>query len=120
VISGVVTFVDPLDTSGFIGMGGEANVTTSAGEAASPIPAAGTVAGFRARLSAVPAGPVVFTLYVNGAATGVTCTVASPATTCTDATHTAAVGVGDTVAVSITNGSGLLRHVRWSARLDTT
>jgi acyl dehydratase len=57
---------------------------------------------------------------VNGVATSVTCTIAATQTTCADGTHTAALSVGDTVAVGVANGSGLLRHVRWSARLATT
>jgi hypothetical protein len=116
-IGGVVTFVDPLDTAGFIGMGGEANLTLSSADAGSPIPAAGTLSGFRARLTAAPAGPVVFTLFVNDAATSVTCTIAAPDTTCTDGAHTVALAAGNTVSVGVTNGSGLLRHVRWSARV---
>jgi hypothetical protein len=113
----VVTFVDPLDTSGFIGMGGEANLVLSAGDAGSPIPAAGTLSGFRARLTSPAAGSVVFTLFQNGAATGVTCTIAAAQSTCTDGAHTVVLAAGDNVAVGITNGSGLLRHVRWSARI---
>jgi hypothetical protein len=120
VVGGVVTFVDSLDTTGFIGTGGEANLTASAGEADSPIPATGTLAGFRARLSAAAAGNVVFMLYLNDAPTSVTCTVASAQTTCVDNAHTVAVSIGDTIAVGVTNSSGLLRHVRWTARLGTT
>jgi hypothetical protein len=116
-IAGVVTFVDPADTSGFIGIGGEANLVPSAADAGSPVPAAGTLSGFRARLTAAAAGNVVFTLFVNGAATSVTCTVPAVQTTCADGAHTVALVAGDNVAVGVTNASGLLRHVRWSARI---
>jgi acyl dehydratase len=77
------------------------------------------VSGFRASLTPAAAGNVAMTLYVNGSATNVTCTIAAAQTTCADGTHTAAVSAGDTVAVGVTNASGLLRHVRWSARLAT-
>ena len=117
VLAGVVTFVDPFDASGFIGMGGEANLTLSAAAAGSPIPAAGTLSLFRARLTSAAAGNVVFTVFVNGAATAVSCTIAAAQTTCADGADTVALAAGDTIAVGITNGSGLLRHVRWSARL---
>lgn len=117
VLSGVATFVDPLDTSGFIGMDGEANLSPSAAAAGSPVPAAGPLAGFRARLPAAAIGDVVFTLYVNEVATAVTCTIAATQTACADGAHTAALSAGDSIAVGVTNGSGLLRHVRWSARL---
>jgi hypothetical protein len=116
-IAGVVTFVDPADTSGFIGMGGEANLAPSVADAGSPVPTAGTLSGFRARLTAGAAGNVVFTLFVNGAATSVTCTVPAVQTTCVDGAHTVALVAGDNVAVGVTNASGLLRHVRWSARI---
>jgi hypothetical protein len=119
VVSGLVTFVDAADTSGFIGLGGEASLAPSAARAASEIPAAGTLAGFRAHLTAPAAGSVVFVLYVNGLPTTVTCTVSSGASVCADATHTAALAAGDVIAVGLTNSSGLLRHVRWSARLAT-
>jgi hypothetical protein len=118
VIAGVVTFVDPLDAAGFIGVGGEQNLTSSAGDAASPVTYAGTVGGFTARLPAAAVGDVVFTLFVNGAATPVTCTIAATQTGCTDASHTTPISIGDTVAVGLTNGSGLLRHVRWAASLE--
>ena len=120
VISGVVTFVDPSESTGFIGVGGEANVVATADGAASEIPAAGTLAGFRGHLSAAAAGPVVFTLFVNGSATSITCTVAGGASACLDSADTAVLAAGDVIAIRITNGSGLLRHVRWSAKLATT
>jgi hypothetical protein len=113
-----VTFVDPQDGSGFIGVGGEANVASSASDAGSPISVSATLTGFRARLSAAASGSVVFTLFVNGSATSVTCTIPSGQTTCSDTTHTVGLVPGNAVAVSITNSSGLLRHVRWSAELS--
>lgn len=122
MISGVVTFVDALDTTGFTGIGGEANVTTTAAAAGSEIPSDGTIASFRGRLPAAPGGSgVVFTLFKNGTATAVTCTIAAASTSCTDSTNTLAVAAGDTIAVRIANSSGtFLRHVRWTARLATT
>ena len=120
VISGAVTFVDPTETSGFIGVGGEANLVGTAADAASEIPAAGTFSGFRGHLT-TPAGdiPVTFTLFVNGSATGVTCSITVAASSCVDNTHTAAVSAGDVVAVQVVKPGGLLRNVRWSARLAT-
>jgi hypothetical protein len=117
VISGVVTFVDPADASGFIGMGGEANLATTASDAGSPIPVAGTLSGFRARLSSPAGGSVSFTLFVNGSTTSATCTISAGQSTCVDNTHVVALTPGDAVAVSVSNSSGLLRHVRWSADL---
>jgi hypothetical protein len=119
VISGVVTFVDPADPSGFIGMGGEANLAATAAAAASEVPTAGTLAGFRGHLTAPAAGSVVFMLFVNGIATTVACTVPAGATACVDSTHTVVLAAGDVIAVNLANSSGLLRHVRWSSTLAT-
>jgi len=119
VLSGVVTFVDPADTSGFIGMDGEATLASSAAAAGSQTPAAGTVSGFRGHLTSPAAGAVVLTLYVNGSPTSVTCSVVAGSASCLDDVHTVALAAGDTIAVGITNGSGLLRHAGWSAKLAT-
>jgi hypothetical protein len=120
LISGVVTFVDPADSSGYLGLGGEASLAATVAGAGSPVSAAGTVSGFRGRLTAPAAGPVVFTLYVNGNPTSVTCSVAAASVACLDGVHTVSLAAGDTIGVEITNGSGLLRHVRWSATLATS
>ncbi len=120
VISGEVTFVDPADTAGFIGVGGEQNVASTVLAAGSQVPAAGTISGFRGHLTSPAAGAVVFTLFVNSAATTLTCTVIADSVACLDGTHSVAVSAGDTIAVGITNGSGLLRNASWSAKLATT
>ena len=119
MISGAVTFVDPADTAGFIGTGGEQSVFSTVAAAGSQTPAAGTISGFRGHLTSPAAGTVVLTLFVNGAATGVTCSIPAGSAVCLDGTHTAAVSAGDTIAVGITNASGLLRNVGWSAKLAT-
>ena len=120
VISGAVTFVDPADTAGFIGIGGEQNVASTVAVAGSQTPAAGTISGFRGHLTSSAAGTVVFTLFVNGVATSVSCSIAAGSATCLDGTHTVTVAAGDTIAVGITNSSGLLRNAGWSAKLATT
>ena len=115
-LAGSVTFIDPADTTGFSGLGDQQNTATTAANAASVIGSAGTIGGLRGHLGAA-ASPVTLTLFVNGAATSVTCTFAG--LTCADATHTAAVSAGDVVAVRITNGSGgALHHLSWSATLS--
>ncbi len=120
VVSGAVTFVDPADTAGFIGIGGEQNVASTVAVAGSQTPAAGTISGFRGHLTSSAAGTVVFTLFLNGAATSVSCSIAAGSATCLDGTHTVTVTAGDTIAVEITNASGLLRNAGWSAKLATT
>jgi hypothetical protein len=71
-------------------------------------------------LTSPAAGTITFALLVNGVASGVTCAIASSGSACLDSTHTVTLAAGDVIAVSVTNSSGLLRHVRWSARLATT
>jgi hypothetical protein len=116
----VATFVDATETLGFIGLGGEADLAAAPGDAASDIPAAGTLSAFRGHLTASTTGSVTFTLYVNGAATAVACTIAPATTGCADGTHTVVLAAGDVIAVRITKSAGaLLRHVRWSTTLAT-
>ena len=64
--------------------------------------AAGTLSEFTAGSRRRPPTPFVFTLYVNGAATGITCSIAGGSSACTDSANTAALAAGDTVAVGIT------------------
>ena len=62
-----------------------------------PMPIAGVFSNLRVKLTvAVASGQYVFTLYVNGAATALACTITSSATTCTD-TSTVTVAAGDVV-----------------------
>ena len=120
IVTGVVTFVDSLDTSGFIGLDGAANLAPTGGRRLVRRVAAGTLSEFHGRLTSPAADTVVFTLYVNGAATGVTCSIAGGSSACTDSANTAALAAGDTVAVGITKAVGTLyRHVSWSATLAT-
>jgi hypothetical protein len=122
VIGGVVAFVDRLDTTGFSGLGGSQNVVLTAGEAGSPLPAGGTVTSFQGRAgSAVGGSGVVFTLFKNGAATAVTCTISSGGTTCSDNSDSVSFSAGDVVAVRIqNNSSNFVRDTRWTAALATS
>jgi hypothetical protein len=121
MISGVVAFVDPLDTTGFIGDAGIPNLAGTAAEAGSPIAAGGTASNFRGHVgSAVGAGGIVLTLYLNGSATAISCSIPSGSSSCSDLTHTVAVSAGDVIAVQLTNSTGtLLREVRWTTELAT-
>ena len=64
--------------------------------------AGGTLSHFQVRLQLAVGvgGSITFTVYKNGAATAVTCTVSGvTAKSCSDLTHTVAFSPGDTVAV---------------------
>jgi hypothetical protein len=118
-VAGAVTFVDKLDTTGFIGTAGSQNVFATASEAASPVANAGSFTGFSASAgSAVGGSGVTLTVLKNGSATSVTCTIASGASSCTDSTHTASFAVTDTIAVEIQNATGtFVRNVAWTGQL---
>jgi hypothetical protein len=118
-VTGAVVFVDALDTTGFAGTAGSQNVFTTAGAAASPVPIAGTLGHFSVHVGSSIAGSgVTLTVLKNGAATSITCTVASGGSACSDAPHTVALTTSDTIAVKIDNGTGtFVRNVAWTAQL---
>jgi hypothetical protein len=62
----------------------------------------------------------VFNVRKNGANTGITCTVTgTSATTCSDATHTVAVAVGDLISLQAVAGNGPSSEpsIVWSVRI---
>jgi hypothetical protein len=65
----------------------------------------GELANFRVRGSAVAANANVFTVYKNGVATAITCTVAIAAQTCSDNTHSVATTAGDYIQIQDAVGS---------------
>lgn len=79
--------------------------------AAAEIPTAGTISSLYVRLDAnMATSSQVFTLYLNGAPTALTCTVASGAATANDTTHTITIAAGDRVSVEmVNNGSNAPR-----------
>ena len=66
---------------------------------------AGELANLQIHGSAVAANANVFTVYKNGAATAITCTVAIAAQTCSDSTHGVAVVPGDYIQIQDAVGS---------------
>ena len=116
-VHGSVVFVDALDTTGYSATGGSQNVFATAPEAASPLTVVGTLSGFSAHAgSAVGTGGVTLTVFADGSATTVTCTIPSGSLSCTDSTHTASFSAGDTIEVRIQNPTGaFVRNVAWTA-----
>jgi hypothetical protein len=114
VLSGGVGFIDPLDVSGYVSLGTSRMIAATATSVAATIPAPGTFSKLNIRL-VHSAGSVTATLYVNGAATTVTCTVAAAASTCADTTHTVALVAGDTVAIKIDNtNAATVTNLSWT------
>jgi hypothetical protein len=68
--------------------------------------AAGTVSNLEVKTSVgIAGGTIVVTVLRNGAATGITCTVAVSATTCNDSTDSQAFSAGETIAFEVVNNS---------------
>jgi hypothetical protein len=114
-----VSFLDALDTDGFVGLGLFPYVRTSASVAGVKLAAGGTLSNFTATLGGPPAsavGPVVFTVFDNESATSVTCSVAAGSSTCTDSSDSIAFAAGDYFALEIKNQSGgYVTDAAWTA-----
>jgi Collagen triple helix repeat (20 copies) len=118
VLNGGASFVDALDTDGFVGLGQFPYVRTTEAVAAAKLAAGGTLSNFTASLgsSTGAAGPVVFTVFKNGTATAVTCSIPAPGSSCSDSSDTITFAAGDTFAVEIKNQTGVfLVDADWTA-----
>ena len=87
-----VVFLSPTGNGGATCAGAGNNTQT-----AMPFAYSGTVRNLIAKVGAAPSGSntLITTLFVNGSATALTCTITGPGTTCSDATHQIAVSSGD-------------------------
>ena len=94
---------------------------TAYDEVESRVGAAGTVTGFAAAItSAPPTGSWVFTLFKNGAAQAMSCSIAGSDDECLDAAGCVEVAVGDEIAVEVVP-SGATANAggpRWTAVLS--
>jgi hypothetical protein len=113
---GYVNFIDPLDTTSYMGIGGSARVETQPGAIGTVVDIAGTMGNFQARLAQTPSnGTVTFTAYTN-APSSVTCTITPPAVACSDNVDTLALTADKLIKVQVVNsGTGPLYGARWSA-----
>ena len=117
ILSGGVEFIDPLETTGFVGLDERRVVASTPGGAASTMPVAGTLGELSVRLTH-SAGVVTITLYKNGVATPLTCSIAAGSSTCSAGAASVAVAVGDTVAIGIDKpGAGNVTDFSWAARV---
>lgn len=116
VWNGFVDFIDPLDSTAYLGIGGSAHAATVPGNIGTMVVIAGTLGNFRARLASTPSsGTVTFTAYTNAPST-VTCTITPPDVSCSDAIHTLALAADKSLKVRVVNtGTGPLYGARWSA-----
>jgi len=83
-------------------------------DADSPLPVGGTLGNLRVHVTASSADPASATVYVNGTATAVTCTIASGDTDCPETMSTVPVVAGDLVTVEVSTGDWGDGHVHAS------
>lgn len=116
LVGGSATFVDKAELTGFIGASGLPGVAAGANDVPFPISNAATMSGFSGSKQTGGAA-ITFTLLKNGAATALSCTVASAATSCTDP-DSVTVTATDLLVVKVTHPAGAFdRYVRWSANV---
>lgn len=113
-VSGTVTNYQSL-------YGGTPNATQSV--VANIMPTSGTIDNFYVNLNASPGSPAsyVFTVYKNGVATAITCTIVNSATIGTDTTHSVSYAAGDTISIeSVPNTAPTARTTRFALRFRPT
>ena len=88
----------------------------SADDAGANMPTAGTLSNFYVHTAAVGSG-WVFTVYKNGTATAVLCTIASGAQDCNSGALSVSFVAGDKIAVGMTKNAGGAggSAARWTA-----
>ena len=90
-------------------------VTATSTAVAASLPAAGSLSNLNIHL-VHSSGSVTATVYVNGTATTMTCSVPSAQSVCSDVTDIKAVAPGDTVSVKIDNTNGqAITNFTWTA-----
>jgi hypothetical protein len=116
VWNGFVPFIDPLDSTTYMGVGGSPRAATAPQAIGTMVDIAGTLGDFQARLASTPtSGTVTFTAYTNAAST-VTCTITPPAVACADAGHTLVLAADKILKIQVVNsGTGPIYGARWSA-----
>jgi hypothetical protein len=84
----------------FAGLAGAASATSATTNAAVPLPS-GTLKQLRVRtpITMSSGTNLVATIYTNGVATSITCTIASPNFVASDLTHSAVINDGDLVSI---------------------
>ncbi|MDX6476070.1 MAG: hypothetical protein QOH95_1581 [Gaiellaceae bacterium] len=120
LIDGGVQFVDATETTSFTGIGGSGHTTPGITNSTWTMPIGGTFASFTGQVGLMSPGTFTFTLFVNGAASGVTCTITAPSRICTSA-GTAGIPPGALLAIQLQNPTGgYVNNVRWTALFSPT
>jgi hypothetical protein len=115
-IGGSVAFIDPADTEGFAGLGGQQSMTTLA-SAATSLPTGGVIGKLLVSADPVGGGTVGVTIIVNGSASSITCSIATSGSSCSDAVHQMTVPAGGTVAARVDKPAGAdVTHLRFTLK----
>jgi hypothetical protein len=117
ILAGSVDLIDAADTTGAIGLGGEAALAPDTIFADAFLPIAGRLTQFRVyAFPAADGGTLTFTVEINDLKTAITCTISAPSRSCADLTHAVTASAGALVAVLVANTTGeFVRNVRWTA-----
>lgn len=96
-------------TTGFQGIHGAGSAADTVGEVDGIMPIAGTFSNAYLKLYTAPGAgtSLTYTLYVNGADTDISVTIADTNTSGSDTTHSASVSAGDSVAWHITSSGAI-------------
>jgi hypothetical protein len=114
MLFGTADFIDPADSIGYVGLGGDPTVETDQANAASVITVDGTISGFTFLHDRSGTDAVSYEVVHNGALTAIACTTL---TQCT-AAGPLAVSAGDTISIEVSFvGDEAIDDMRWSATL---
>lgn len=124
LIMGATTSGMPTGATNYMTIYGTTVATTTVAAATTTMPTAGVVDKMYIAMSGTPGAgkSYALTLYKNGLATALTCTVSDAATTCNEPTATVTFAAGDSIAMeSVPTGTPTARTLKWGFRfLPTT
>jgi hypothetical protein len=119
VLSGYAALVPTTTTNGYVGFSGQPDALAADWMAAGTLPRAGTITNLYVSVDHFASGTLSVTLFHNGSASPMGCTVtgSSSATTVLScsATGSVTVAAGDTVSLQAANSGVAYSDLRWSA-----
>jgi hypothetical protein len=126
LISGTMSTTMNANSTAYMPIFGSGSTTTP-DHASTTMPTSGTMDNMYIELSGAPTAgkSYAFTLYKNGAATSITCTISDTNENCTDLSattgHTASFGAGDSIYLQeVPTGTPTARTAKWGFRFRPT
>jgi hypothetical protein len=118
VFMGTVSFIDPADSVGYVPVSGGSTAVANRSDAEIALPRAGTMTGLSVGLTARQ-GTTTLTLWVNGVATALACTVPAQGSTCSDTGESIAVAAGDVVSFKYAaDGTPPIKNLRYAVGFE--